>query len=208
MIIFKRFHFLSGLLISFFVLAHLANHIGSLWGSERHLHIMKLLRVVYRFPLVEFLLISVFMIQIISGASLLKGKRKWHPTTFEGIQSLSGVYLLFFLLIHISAVFIGRYLLELDTNFYFGMAGLNSFPVNLFFIPYYGLAVIAYFGHLSSIHFKKMKFKILGISPLVQARIILGLGILVSILIIYGLTNRFEGFEIPKEYKILTGDFI
>lgn len=52
------------------------------------------------------------------------------------------------MVIHISAVFMGRYLFNLDTDFYFGVAGLNLFPLNLFFIPYYGLAIFSSFCHI------------------------------------------------------------
>ena len=201
----KRFHFISGVLITFFVCAHLTNHLVSLWGPGQHLEMMEFLRKGYRFPILELLLISSILIQMWTGIKFLRGKRNWNLLEFEGIQSWSGLYLLFFLGIHIIAVFAGRLILELDTNFYFGAAGLNSFPASLFFLPYYGLAIIAFFAHLSSIHSKKMKVKILGISPPGQARLILALGILISVLIIFGLTNHFRGFEIPREYRILTG---
>jgi len=95
--------------------------------------------------------------------------------------------------------------LHLDTNFYFGAAGLNSFPFNLFFIPYYGLAVLSFFGHIASIHSKKMKQTVLGVTPNKQSIAILSFGILITILIFYGLTNHFNGVAIPKEYEILIG---
>jgi hypothetical protein len=37
-----------------------------------------------------------------------------------------------FLIIHVSAVLTGRFILHLDTNFYFGVAGINNFPFSLF----------------------------------------------------------------------------
>ena len=108
-------------------------------------------------------------------------------------------------MIHLSAVLVGRYFLSLDTNFYFGVAGLNSFPLNLFFIPYYGLAILSFFGHIAAIHNKKMKYKILHLTPEQQSKTILILGIFVTLIIFYGLTNHFKGVTIPAEYKILIG---
>jgi hypothetical protein len=99
----------------------------------------------------------------------------------------------------------GRLILKLDTNFYFGVAGLNTFPFNLFFIPYYGLAIFSFFGHIAAIHRKKMKISILGVSPIYQSKIILITSFLLIILIFYGLTNHFRGMAIPKEYKVLVG---
>ena len=95
--------------------------------------------------------------------------------------------------------------MDLDTNFYFGVAGLNTFPLNLFFIPYYGLAIISFFGHISAVHSIKMKTKILGLEPIKQSYGILTIGIIITLIILYGLTNGFNGVEIPKEYYRLIG---
>jgi len=100
---------------------------------------------------------------------------------------------------------IGRFVLDLDTNFYFGVAGLNTFPLNLFFIPYYGFAVIAFFGHISAIHYHKMKVEILGLSVGQQSKYILIIGIVTAAIILYGLTNGFTGVEIPEEYNLIIG---
>jgi hypothetical protein len=163
------------------------------------------LRVVYRNIIAETILLLAVVIQIISGIKLFLKKRKNVIDFFEKLQIWTGLYLAFFLLIHLSAVFSGRLILNLDTNFYFGVAGLNTFPFNLFFIPYYGLAIISFFGHISAVHSKKMKNKILRIEPNKQSYIILIIGIILTLVILYGLTNGFNGVEIPKEYDIMTG---
>jgi hypothetical protein len=93
--------------------------------------------------------------------------------------------------------------LGLDTNFYFGVAGLNTFPFSLFFIPYYSLAIISFFAHAASIHSKKMKQSVGGIAPTGQAIIILISGFALTIFILYGLTNHFNGQAIPTEYQLL-----
>jgi hypothetical protein len=110
-----------------------------------------------------------------------------------------------FLIIHLSAVLGGRLFLHLNTNFYFGVAGLNSFPFNLFFIPYYGFAIVSFFGHIASVHNKKMKNNILNLTPEQQAKSILIFGFVLTVTIFYGLTNHFDGVTIPNEYKILIG---
>ena len=99
----------------------------------------------------------------------------------------------------------GRFILDLDTNFYFGVAGLNTFPFNLFFIPYYPLAIISFFVHLSAVHSKKMKQNIFRLEPLRQSYGILIIGIILTLTILYGLTNGFNGVEIPQKYDILIG---
>jgi hypothetical protein len=199
----KKIHFISGLTIAVFVGLHLSNHLMSIWGAERHIAVMDNLRHFYRNIFIEIILISAVLIQIISGIKLFVRKRKTATTFFDKVQIYSGLYLSIFFVIHVGVVFAGRIFLHLDTNFYFGVAGLNSFPLNLFFIPYYGLAIISFFGHLAAIHNSKMKQNIFGFTPKTQSMLILVFGFMMTLAIFYGLTNYFKGVTIPKEYDIL-----
>jgi hypothetical protein len=200
----KKLHYFSGITISIFVGLHLFNHFYSLFGAHAHLELMNDLRVIYRNIIAETLLLFAVAIQIISGICLFLKKRKTTSDLFEKLQIWTGLYLAVFLLMHVSAVLFGRFIMELDTNFYFGVAGLNTFPLNLFFIPYYGLAIISFFGHISAVHSKKMKRKILGVEPIKQSYGILIIGIIVALILLYGLTNGFNGVEIPKKYDLFS----
>ncbi|WP_299060524.1 hypothetical protein [uncultured Polaribacter sp.] len=202
----KRIHCLSGVLISFFVGLHLFNHLYSILGADVHVQMMNNLRVIYRNIIAEVILLFAVITQIFSGIKLFFKKRKNNINFFEKLQVWTGLYLAIFFFVHMSAVLYGRLLLNLDTNFYFGVAGLNTFPLNLFFMPYYGLAIISFFGHISAVHSKKMKNKILGIEQNIQSYIILIIGTILSLVILYGLTNGFTGVVIPKEYDIMTGN--
>jgi hypothetical protein len=142
------------------------------------------------------------LVQMFSGLQLFLSKRKTIKIGFEKLHVFSGLYLAAFLVIHVSAVLAGRFILSLDTNFYFGAAGLNSFPVNLFFIPYYGFAILSFFGHVAAIHHSKMMNSIGGLSVDRQSYAILILGALVILLILYGMTNGFVGATIPEEYQL------
>jgi hypothetical protein len=201
----KKLHYISGLTITVFVGLHLFNHFVSIYGAERHIEMMNTLRLFYRNIFVETILLSAVLVQIISGLNLFKATRKTVISSFDKFHIWTGLYLAVFFVIHLSAVFGGRLVLHLDTNFYFGVAGLNSFPFNLFFIPYYGLAIISFFGHIASIHNKKMKQTVLGLTPNRQAIVILTFGLILTIVIFYGLTNHFNGVTIPKEYNVLIG---
>lgn len=201
----KRAHYISGLTITLFTGLHLINHLFSIFGAEKHIEIMQELRLFYRNPLVETLLLLAVVVQIVSGIKLFKAMRKSAAAPFEKLQIWTGLYLAGFFIFHVSAVMAGRYWLKLDTNFYFGVAGLNTFPFNLFFIPYYGLAIFSFFGHIASIHNKKMKTNVLSLSPAQQAKGILVFGLIVMLAIFYGLTNHFRGVAIPAEYNILIG---
>jgi hypothetical protein len=201
----KRIHYLSGLTITIFVGLHLFNHVCSIFGEDKHIEIMNLLRLFYRNILVETILLLAVLVQIISGLKLFKTNRKIAVTNFDKLHIWTGLYLAFFFIIHLSAVFAGRLLLDPDTNFYFGVAGLNTPPLNLFFIPYYGLAIFSFFGHIACVHNKKMRHNIFSMTPSGQSKAILIFGICLTILIFYGLTNHFEGVQIPKEYNVVIG---
>jgi len=200
-----RVHFYSGLTLTLFIGIHLFNHFMSIYGEEIHIELMNTFRIVYRNPIMEILLMTAVVIQIVTGVKLYFYAKRQTKGFFKKLQIWTGLYLAFFLLFHVGAVMTGRFLLQMDTNIYFGAAGLNTFPFCLFFIPYYGLAIISFFGHIAAIHFQKMKKNILGLSVKQQSTLILILGMLLTVTIFYGLTNGFTGMQIPADYDLLIG---
>ncbi len=201
----RKVHYLSGIIMTIFIGLHLFNHLVSILGAEAHISLMEKLRVVYRNPIAETLLLIAVLVQIFSGVKLFLATRKGKKNFYGKLQIWSGLYLAIFFLFHVGAVLVGRYVLNLDTNYYFGVAGLNTFPTVLFFLPYYSLAIMAFFAHTASIHFQKMKSNIYGITPKQQSNFILIKGVIITVVILYGLTNGFTGVEIPAEYNILIG---
>ncbi len=199
----KNLHYLSGLLLSVFIGSHLFNHLMAWEGAEMHISTMEKFRSFYRHPIVETILFITVFIQIFSGIRLIKKVSKTGSRFYDKLHIWTGIYLAFFLIIHISAVVVGRYVLALDTNFYFGVAGLNRFPFNLFFIPYYTLAIVSFFGHMAAIHSKKMKRELLGLSVIKQANIMLITGAGLALCMLYGLTNHFKGVDIPPAYEVI-----
>lgn len=200
----KKLHYISGIIITFFIGLHLFNHFMSIISIDQHIHTMNMLRSIYRNVFVESILILAVLTQIISGLKLFSKKRKWATKFFDKLQIYSGLYLAMFFIIHVGAVFVGRLVLELDTNFYFGVAGINTFPLNLFFIPYYALAIMAFFGHIASVHALKIKIKVLGLTPKKQGMVILILASIFTLVIFYGLTGHFKGVDIPHKYQLIT----
>lgn len=201
----KQIHRASGTLLAVFIILHLGNHISGIFGESTHIMVMDRLRVLYRNRIVETLLLLSVVMQIVSGLRLYFTKRGNLLTQFDKIQIWAGLYLSFFLLIHLTAVLAGRFVLDLDTNLYFGSAGINTFPFSLFFIPYYSLAIVSVFGHVAAVHNSKMKMNIAGLTPLYQSRIILAVGVILCLFIFFGLTNQFQGMKIPSAYNILIG---
>lgn len=200
----RRIHHYSGITIALFVTLHLTNHTVSLMGIEKHIEVMTQFRKIYRNIFAEVLLLSAVSVQIFSGIQLYRSRYKLAKGFYEKLQLWSGLYLAIFFLIHLSAIMVGRFILKLDTNFYFGAAGLNSFPFNLFFIPYYSLAIWCFFGHIAAIHYRKMFERNHRLAKR-QSLAIICIGILVSITILYGMTGGFKGVNIPSSYNVLIG---
>lgn len=191
----RRMHYISGVTLSTFIAFHLLNQLFALAGPEAHIALMEKFRKVYRHPVVETLLLFAVLIQVVSGLRLLLNRQK--KTIAESIQIYSGIYLSFFLVIHISAVVAGRQIEHLDTHFYFAGTGLNLYPATLFFIPYYFFSVSAVSLHIASLHYLKTRS---GWS----ACLIGTVGIIASILIIAGYTDFFRWRGIPSEYRAFT----
>ncbi|MFA0811414.1 hypothetical protein [Microbulbifer epialgicus] len=144
-----KLHRISALLISLYVLFHLTNHVIALYGVEAHIRFMEGFRPIYRATLIEPILLLCALFQVGSGITFIV--RRWGQRRgfFDHAQAISGGYLAFFLVFHVSAVLYGRLVQGLDTNFFFAAAGLQPRAYPIFFVPYYTLAVVAYFTHLA-----------------------------------------------------------
>jgi succinate dehydrogenase/fumarate reductase cytochrome b subunit len=142
----RALHRASAMLLAGFVLMHLGNHLAGLRGLGVHQAVMESLRALYRQPTVEAVLLAAVLFQVGSGTLLWWRGRGQRHGWVAGVQAASGLYLAFFLLVHVSAVLSAR-LQGVDTNFYFAAAGVHVAPFYLFFVPYYFLAVLAFWTH-------------------------------------------------------------
>jgi hypothetical protein len=140
-------HGISAAVITFFAAFHLANHFGGLWGEERHTAILHALRLAYRQPIIETILLGSIAFQVFSGWRLLRRKL---PRAVDGIDILqvaSAIYLLIFFFSHLSAVLRARFLRHVDTNWIWLTDGLLTDPWSARLVPYYFLAVVAFGIH-------------------------------------------------------------
>ena len=189
----RRLHRGGAVLVGVFVLAHMANHLAALGGIAAHLRFMEAARVVYRQPPVETLLLLAVAAQAASGLRLLAQGWKRNRGWMARLQATSGAYLALFLLIHVSAVLFGRAALDLDTNVHFAAAGLQVWPYQVFFVPYYFLAVLALFTHLGCALARRMGQAALALP--------VGAGVLASGVILAALMGMLLPYEVPQEYK-------
>jgi len=189
----KKVHYYSGVFLSLFITLHFTNHLFALVSPEKHIEIMELVRPIYQNIIVEPLLILSCLIQLIAGIGLVKNKRKDIKNKWDRLQIYSGIYLAFFLLVHPTAIFVGRYYLNVDTNFWFGAMVVNISPLYFFYLPYYFLGILSFFAHIACIHRNRVQALEWTTNANNHAKIILGIGVLVGLLILAGFTNFFQG---------------
>jgi len=99
----------------------------------------------------------------------------------------------------------GRYALHLDTNFYYAAAGLNIAPYQLFFVPYYFLAVVAFFTHIACALHWLTRTRLTVATRDMTGYATLFLGIIVSTLIVATFMGAFYHVTIPAIYRATFG---
>jgi succinate dehydrogenase/fumarate reductase cytochrome b subunit len=202
----RTLHRIAAMAMGLYALVHLLNHLVALRGIDSHVAFMRAVRQVTRVPAVEALLLAAVAIQAGSGVLMVLRRRRQRLSRaqrrppFERLQEASGLYLAFFLLVHVVSVLAGRAVLGLDTNFYFAAAGLQVKPYPLFFVPYYGLAVAALFTHLACLLRRRLPA---GMSVPTRDRAAwtgIAMGAVLAILIVASFSGVFYPIDLPAAY--------
>jgi succinate dehydrogenase/fumarate reductase cytochrome b subunit len=196
----RALHRSSAYLVAAFACLHIANHLAGLWGVATHIAFMDSARLVYRSVLVEVVLLLCVAFQAGSGLTLVVRGWRQRRGFVPWLQALSGAYLSFFLLVHVSAIVSGRVLLNLDTNFYFAAAGFHVPPYPFFFVPYYFLAVVALFTHLGCAAYWQLQERSRLARVLVLA-VPASVSAVLALLIVLLLAGQLQPFEVPAKYK-------
>lgn len=196
----KKVHFISGIILSIFVTIHLLNHLTAVQSIATHIELMNVLRRIYQHPLIEPLLLLAVLVQIISGIKLVRN-RGWKQTErYNKLHVYSGIYLGFFLLMHTSATLVGRFVLLVDTNFYYGAMVVNAKPYLFFYIPYYFFGAFSFFVHIACIVRIKSIRKVGIQKSNRRANGWIVLGAIVGLVILWAFTYN---VQIPALYKDL-----
>jgi succinate dehydrogenase/fumarate reductase cytochrome b subunit len=130
-------HRTSAFVLGCFLIAHLINHVAGLAGQAQHVAFMHALRPWYRNPVVEPVLLALFVFQAATGITMAARGWRQRRGRVAWLQAISGVYLAVFLLVHIASVILGRVVLGLDTDFRFAAAGFHVAGWPWYFAPYY-----------------------------------------------------------------------
>lgn len=199
----RKLHRLSAFVLSIFLLAHLGNHVVGLGGQQAHRAYMGSARTVYRHPVVEPLLLSLVLWQVVSGVRLLLRAWRTRAGTVAWLQALSGLYLAIFIVIHIGAVLIGRYM-GLDTDFRFAAAGFHVAPWGWFFAPYYFFAVASLMTHIGCAMYWSASGSVARYRwALLSAFVVIGIG--GGIAIDLSLAGKLHAVDVPAAYRSLYG---
>lgn len=196
----RKLHALSAVLIVAFLCLHIANHLAGLAGVAAHISFMEAIRPIYRQPVVEVVLLGGFSLQLASGMALAVRGWKRRQGVVAWLQAGSGIYLSFFVVVHVGSILFGRAVLNLNTNFYFAAAGLHVAPFHLFFAPYYFLAVAAVFTHLACAAYWHTEGRSRTARALALA-IPSVVGVAASLLIVLSLAGALYPVDIPERYK-------
>jgi hypothetical protein len=140
------------LLLLVFLGPHLVNHLLGVFGFDTHKAVMEVLRGFYRYPLVEPVLLTVLLFQILSGLVLFTRKNPRRLDLLGALQLGSGAYLALFIPTHANSVFtLARYFgVETDYAWAVGApAGLLADAWNIRLLPHYSLGVFLLLAHLA-----------------------------------------------------------
>lgn len=147
-----RVHRISALLLVVFGVAHVGNHLAAVESLQAHVAVQNMLRIVYRFPVIETLIVLAALSQVYTGWILVSRVRLQRSNGLRNMQVMAGAFLGMFFLSHLTGVFSGRVLQHVDTTFAWatgGPQGLLANPRSPQMIPYYSLAVLALFLHVA-----------------------------------------------------------
>lgn len=147
----RKAHGVAAVLAILFLAFHFSNHLVGLAGPDAHMAVMKVLRVVYRSPVIEPLLIGVFAFMIVTGARLAW---RWSARPMDAartFQVAGGVFLVWAVISHVNAVlYLARVHFGIDTDWGFAVGapvGMLLDPWSIRLLPYYLGAVFFVVAH-------------------------------------------------------------
>jgi succinate dehydrogenase/fumarate reductase cytochrome b subunit len=195
----RTFHKLNAILLVVFIFFHLANHLSGMLGIVVYDNVQSTFRLVYRQPLIEFVLLASITLQLLVGAKLLiKSLRRRRPVGFwPWAQHLSGGVFFLFMVQHLFSFVMSRWYFDLDTTFYWPASVMSGPPFIYYFVPYYFLGVFAVIAHVGvAVRYALMRHKRVAIANKMGIGIML-LGAIVSAAILPVISGAYFAIDLP-----------
>ena len=140
------------LIVLIFLVWHLVNHASAAFSLESNQAMMSALRKWYRSELVQPVLVTLILFQVVSGVILLWRVTAVRSDLYQTLQTSTGAFLAAFIVSHLNAVFIlGRAVSKVDTTFLWASGapvGLLPDAWNVRLIPHYSLGVWFVITHM------------------------------------------------------------
>lgn len=131
-----------------FLLYHIVNHLLALWSPDLHRVLLDFGRQWYRSAWLEPILLAAFAGLLASGVPMVWRYAARPGGGYRTLQTVSGTYLLFFLLAHLLAV-LGARQGGTETDWQFAVGANGLLDGRGLLTPYYVLALAAIVAHLA-----------------------------------------------------------
>lgn len=109
-------HKLAAAVVFTFLTLHLFNHLMGLLGPDMHRQALDVVRLAYRPPILEAVLGLSLLVLTATGLRLCLEIWQRHKDFVHQLQAASGLVLVIFLTVHVSHIFYGRWILQVDTD--------------------------------------------------------------------------------------------
>lgn len=136
----------AGALVLFaFIVAHFGNHLVAALGPQTHQDYLSTVRLAYRHPIAEPVLITLFFLQAFTGLWLAGAtfRRPEPRTLLSRIELAAAIMFAAFILIHLASIWFSRAYLGMDTNFYWIASLMRASPAQAGIVAFHVLGVLA-----------------------------------------------------------------
>ena len=145
----KTLHRITAILLLLFILAHIGNHVAAAFGPKTYNSYLATVRIVYRNPIIEPLLITLVGIQMISGFNLIikSFQRDAKRSLLSWLEFFSAIVFVLFIVIHLSAIAVTRFYFEIQTDFYWVAEMFRAGALQPYIIGFHFLGIMAVTVH-------------------------------------------------------------
>ncbi|GHA16081.1 hypothetical protein GCM10007989_08870 [Devosia pacifica] len=145
----RGIHATLGIIVGSFVLVHLLNQAVAAFGEQPYDQILQALRLVYRQPIVELLLVTAVLVQVALGLLMVRRAASRANDRVHWLQLLAAGYMALFISAHLIAILLARTVFGVDTGLSFATLGYQTLPGALAMSLIHFLAIMAFFVHVA-----------------------------------------------------------